>query len=62
VAGARIYPIIGALQVQDIETVHIDKILRPIWNEKTETTTRVRGRIEKRPTYSSPLHDVNSGA
>jgi integrase len=41
------YPIIGKLQVQDIETVHIEKILRPIWNEKTETASRVRGRIEK---------------
>jgi integrase len=41
------YPTIGKLQVQDIETVHIEKILRPIWNEKTETASRVRGRIEK---------------
>ena len=41
------YPIIGRLQVQDIETAHIEKILRPIWNEKTETASRVRGRIEK---------------
>jgi integrase len=41
------YPIVGKLQVQDIETVHIEKILRPIWNEKTETASRVRGRIEK---------------
>jgi integrase len=41
------YPTIGALQVQDIETVHIEKILRPIWNEKTETASRVRGRIER---------------
>ncbi len=41
------YPIIGKLQVQDIETAHIEKILRPIWNEKTETASRVRGRIEK---------------
>ena len=41
------YPTIGKLQVQDIETAHIEKILRPIWNEKTETASRVRGRIEK---------------
>jgi integrase len=41
------YPIIGKLQVQDIETAHIEKILRPIWNEKTETASRVRGRVEK---------------
>src|SRR5215470_11498485 len=41
------YPTIGKLQVQDIETIHIEKILRPIWNEKTETASRVRGRIER---------------
>ena len=39
--------IFGKLQVQDIETAHIEKILRPIWNEKPETASRVRGRIEK---------------
>lgn len=44
---AYAYPIIGKLQVQDIETAHIEKILRPIWNEKTETASRVRGRVEK---------------
>lgn len=44
---AYAYPIIGKLQVQDIETAHIEKILRPIWNGKTETASRVRGRIEK---------------
>lgn len=41
------YPTIGKLQVQDVESVHIQKILQPIWNEKTETANRVRGRIEK---------------
>jgi integrase len=44
---AYAYPIIGKLQVQDIETAQIEKILRPIWNEKTETASRVRGRVEK---------------
>ena len=39
-----VYPTIGNLQVHDIETAHIEKILRPIWNEKTETASRVRGR------------------
>ena len=27
--------------------MHIEKILRPIWNDKTATASRVRGRIEK---------------
>lgn len=33
--------------MQDIETAHIEKILRPIWYGKTETASRVCGRIEK---------------
>jgi integrase len=39
-------PIIGALPVQTIDTGHVTKILRPIWQEKPETASRVRGRIE----------------
>jgi integrase len=41
------YPIIGNLPVQMIETAHVMKIIQPIWNTKTETASRVRGRIEK---------------
>lgn len=40
-------PVIGALPVNQIETSHIMRILSPIWTTKTETATRVRGRIEK---------------
>lgn len=39
-------PVIGKLPVYAIELPHILKILEPIWTEKTETATRVRGRIE----------------
>lgn len=41
------YPVIGDLAVGDIELAHILKILEPIWTDKTETATRVRGRIEQ---------------
>jgi integrase len=41
------YPVIGQLDIGAIETAHILKILQPIWNGKTETASRVRGRIEK---------------
>jgi integrase len=41
------YPVIGNLPVQAIETAHIMKIIEPIWKTKTETASRVRGRIEK---------------
>ena len=36
------YPIIGALQVSSIETTHIVDVLKPIWNSKPETASRVR--------------------
>jgi integrase len=41
------YPTIGTLPVDAIETVHVMQILQPVWNTKTETASRVRGRIEK---------------
>jgi integrase len=40
------YPVIGQLTVENIETYHIEKILLPIWETKTETGKKVRGRIE----------------
>jgi hypothetical protein len=40
------YPVIGALPVDAIETGHVMQILEPIWTEKNETASRVRGRIE----------------
>lgn len=41
------YPIIGKLPVADVDTPLVLKILRPIWNDKTETANRLRGRIEQ---------------
>lgn len=41
------YPFIGKLSVGAVEKAHILKILQPIWNTKTETANRVRGRVEK---------------
>lgn len=39
-------PIIGNLMVTELETNEIMQVLEPIWTEKTETATRLRGRIE----------------
>lgn len=39
-------PIIGKLPVNKIDVSHIMSILEPIWPTKTETASRVRGRIE----------------
>src|SRR6266404_3223368 len=40
------YPTIGALPVQSVDTALVMKILDPIWSTKSETASRVRGRIE----------------
>lgn len=40
------YPSIGNLQVAHIETSHVVGILESIWAGKTETASRLRGRIE----------------
>ena len=42
-------PKIGRLSVADIDTGAVLKVLEPIWPTKTETASRVRGRIESRP-------------
>lgn len=39
-------PVIGKLHVKDVSLAHILKILEPLWSEKTETASRLRGRIE----------------
>jgi integrase len=40
------YPTIGNLSVADVDTAHVLKIIEPIWVSKTETASRVRGRVE----------------
>ncbi len=40
------FPILGKLHVADVEQVHVLQVLEPIWATKTETATRLRGRIE----------------
>jgi len=40
------FPVIGDLPVQAVDTGLVMKILDPIWSTKTETASRLRGRIE----------------
>jgi integrase len=44
--AAYVYKIFGDLPVQAVDTGLVMKALEPIWNEKPETASRVRGRIE----------------
>lgn len=39
-------PVIGSKRVADITRQDVLRVLEPIWEEKTETATRLRGRIE----------------
>jgi integrase len=39
-------PVLGERSVQSIDTALIMKVLEPIWQSKTETASRVHGRIE----------------
>lgn len=40
------YPVMGGLLVRDVALPHVLAVLEPIWATKTETATRLRGRIE----------------
>jgi integrase len=40
------FPTLGKLPVDVVDTPLVLKVLRPIWNDKTETASRLRGRIE----------------
>ncbi len=40
------YPVIGNLPVQAIDTNLVLNVLEPVWHTKTETASRVRGRME----------------
>jgi integrase len=41
-----VYPVVGEMPVAEVTTAHVLQILEPIWKEKPETASRVRGRIE----------------
>ncbi|MGJ8620671.1 MAG: tyrosine-type recombinase/integrase [Methylophilaceae bacterium] len=49
------YPVIGKKSAQSIKVSDILDVLKPIWDEKTETASRVRGRIEKVLDYAKAL-------
>ena len=54
------YPIIGDVSVADVDTDLVMKVLRPIWATKTETASRVRGRIESVLSAAEAM-DLRSG-
>ncbi len=44
---AYAYPIMGKLPIDAIDLPHVLNVLEPIWTTKTETASRLRGRIER---------------
>jgi integrase len=44
---AYAYPLLKELPVHGIDTDLVTRVLRPIWNKKPETASRLRGRIER---------------
>lgn len=41
-----VYPVLGAKQIDSITTANVLAVLKPIWQTKAETATRIRNRIE----------------
>lgn len=41
-----VYPVFGNLPVAEVDTALIMRVPQPIWTEKPETASRVRGRVE----------------
>ena len=50
------WPVVGDLPVAKVDTAHVMQILEPIWSEKTETASRVRGRIESVLDWAKARH------
>jgi integrase len=44
--AAYAFPVFGDMPVQDIDVALVMKAIEPIWNSKSQTAARVRGRIE----------------
>jgi integrase len=50
------YPVVGTLPVGAVDTALVLKILEPIWSVKTETASRLRGRIEAVLDWATARH------
>jgi len=48
-----VLPALGALPVAAVDTGAVVKIIQPMWRDKTETASRVRGRIESILDYAA---------
>ena len=53
-------PVIGKRPISEITTADIVRILKPIWQTKNETASRIRGRIEAVMDWAT-AHEMRSG-
>ncbi|RCV87503.1 tyrosine-type recombinase/integrase [Billgrantia montanilacus] len=54
------YPVLGKMAIADVDLAHVLKVLKPGWETKTETMTRVRQRIEAVIAWAT-VHGHRSG-
>lgn len=50
---AYAFPTIGSMTVEDVELKNVVGVLQPLWLAKTETASRLRGRMESVLTWAS---------
>ncbi|THT95453.1 DUF4102 domain-containing protein [Lampropedia puyangensis] len=51
-----VFPVMGKLMVKDVAQTHVLQVLEPIWKTKTETATRIRGRMESVLDWATVRH------
>ncbi|NIC39401.1 integrase arm-type DNA-binding domain-containing protein [Halomonas desiderata] len=57
---AYAYPVLGKMAIADVDLAHVLKVLKPEWETKTETMTRLRQRIEAVIAWAT-VHGHRSG-
>jgi integrase len=43
----HVFPVIGNMAIDRVDTDHVLKVLKPIWETKHDTASKIRGRIER---------------
>ena len=51
------FPVLGKMDVADIDHTHVKKVIAPIWDEKPETADKVLQRVQKVIEISDFAHD-----
>ncbi|MFT9297323.1 MAG: integrase arm-type DNA-binding domain-containing protein [Gluconobacter sp.] len=52
----HVYPVLGQKPIGSVQTEDVLAVLRPIWENTTETATRLRGRMERILDYAQSHH------